>query len=187
MCFPSFVLIVIWCSTSYTVKKSALTDVKRDCYCNCLLVALHLPEMCFWPKMARKKLDFFEMHSRLWPGSRNSLRHQWKKTGYSLSFTSLFWWVWLIPLKEWVCLSYVSGFRLKISRIALWRKRLQLDSESHFTENGVILEFFVRKWPLWLIWNLYGLKSARIASIVILFDDVELFRCLGWGVIWSVL
>ena len=41
--------------------------------------------------------------------------------------------------------SYVSGFRLNFSRIALWRKRLQLDSKSDLTTNGLILGFFCWK------------------------------------------
>ena len=44
--------------------------------------------------------------------------------------------------------SYVSGFRMKVSRIALLRKRLQLDSKSDLTTNGLILGFFVGKWLL---------------------------------------
>ena len=145
-------------------KKCALKDVKRACYCNCLWVALHLPEMYFWPKMARKKLDFFEMHSCLWTGARVCFRHKWK-TGYSFSFTSLFWWVWLIPLKEWVFSSFVSDFWLKFLRIALWRKRLQLSSENHFTENGLILGFlfangFFGWFEIFMGWNLQELLNC---------------------------
>ena len=44
--------------------------------------------------------------------------------------------------------SYVSGFRLRFSRIALLRKRLKLDSKSDLTTNGLILGFFVGKWIL---------------------------------------
>ena len=44
-------------------------------------------------------------------------------------------------------LSCVSGFRLKFS-IALLRKRLQLDSKSDLTTNGLIVGFFVGKWLL---------------------------------------
>ena len=65
--------------------------------------------------------------------------------------------------------SYVSGFRLKFSRIALWRKRLQLDSKSDLTTNGLILGFFVGKWLLWLTSYLYGLKFAKNCSINFLF------------------
>ena len=37
--------------------------------------------------------------------------------------------------------SCVAGFRLKFSRIALWRKRLQLDCKSDLTTNWLILGF----------------------------------------------
>ena len=39
--------------------------------------------------------------------------------------------------------SCVSSFRSKFSRIALLRKRLQLDSKSDLTSNGLILGLFV--------------------------------------------
>ena len=83
--------------------------------------------------------------------------------------------------------SCVSGFRLKFSRIALWRKRLQLDSKSDLTTNGLILGFFVGKWLLWLTSYLYRLKFAKIALLFFFFDDINFFRCLVWGVFWSVL
>ena len=71
--------------------------------------------------------------------------------------------------------SYVSGFRLKFSRIALLRKRLQLDSISDLTTNGLILGFFVGKWLLSLTSYLYGLKFARIAQLFF-FDDIIFFN-----------
>ena len=61
--------------------------------------------------------------------------------------------------------SYVSGFRLKFSRIALRRKRLQLDSKSDLTTNGLIFGFFVGKWILSSTSYLYGLNFARIAQL----------------------
>ena len=83
--------------------------------------------------------------------------------------------------------SYVSGFRLKFSRIAPWRKRLQLDSKSDLNTNGLILGLFVEKWLLSSTSYLYGLKSAKIAQLLFLFDDINFFRCLVWGVFWFVL
>ena len=74
--------------------------------------------------------------------------------------------------------SYVSGFRLKFSSIALLRKRLQLDAISDLTTNGLILVFFVGKWLLSLTSYLYGLKFARIAQLLFFFDDINFFRCL---------
>ena len=81
----------------------------------------------------------------------------------------------------------VSGFRLKFSRIALLRKRLQLDAKSDLTKNGLILGFFVGKWLLPLTSYLYWLKFARMVQLLFFFDDIKFFRCLVWGVFWSVL
>ena len=142
--------------------------------------------MCFWPAKTRKNLELFEMHTCLWPGAQIWFRHKWRK----LVTASL-----LLPcIDGYSCLRYwdefffscVSGFRLKFSRIALWRKRLQLDSKSDLTTNGMILGFFVGKWLLWLTSYLYELKSARIAQLLFFFDDIKFFRCLVWGVFWSV-
>ena len=117
----------------------------------------------------------------------NMVQTQMKETGYSSSFTSLFWLVWLPPLSESVFFRYVSGFGSKFSRIALLRKRLQLDSKSDLTTDGLILGFFVGKWLLLLTSYLYGPKSAGIAHLLILFDGIKFFRFLVWGVFWSVL
>ena len=73
-------------------------------------------------------------------------------------------------------LCIVSGFRLKFSRIALWRKPLQLDSKNSLTMNGLILGFFCSKLasfvdliPLWS-------EFWKNCSIIILFDDFESFK-----------
>ena len=36
----------------------ALKDVKGACWCICSLVALCVPEICFWPAKTRKSLNF---------------------------------------------------------------------------------------------------------------------------------
>ena len=79
-----------------------------------------------------------------------------------------------------------SGFILKFSRIALWRKRLQLDCKSDLATNGLILGFFVGKLLLSSTSYLYGLKSARIAQLLVSFDHIS-FRCLVWVAFWCVL
>ena len=164
-----------------------LNDVNGACWCTYSLVALRVPHMCFWPTKTRKKHYFFEMHTCLRPGAQIWFRHKWRK----LVTASL-----LLPcIDAYGCLRYwnefffscVSGFRLKFSRIALWRKRLQLDSKSDLTTNGLILGFFVGKWLLSLTSYLFGLKSARDVQLLVYFDDIKFFRCLGWGVFWSVL
>ena len=82
---------------------------------------------------------------------------------------------------------YISGFRLKFPPIAFWRKRLQLDSKSDLTTDGLILGFFVGKWLLLLTSYLYGPKFAGIAQLLFFFDAINFFRFFVWGVFWSFL
>ena len=77
--------------------------------------------------------------------------------------------------------SCVSGFRLKFSRIALLRKRLQMNSKNDLALNGLNLGFFVRKWLLPLTSYPYGLNSARIAQLLTVFDDIIFFDVLLEG------
>ena len=119
----------------------ALKDVKWACYCTCSLVALCVPKMCFWPAKTRKNVELFEMHTCHWPGAQIWFRHKWRK----LVTASLL----LQCIVGYSCLRYwneffskcVSCFRLTFSRIALWRKRMQLYSKSDLTTNGLILGF----------------------------------------------
>ena len=52
----------------------------------CSLVALRVPEKCFWPAKTRNNLNFFEMHTCLRPGAQILFRHKWKKLA-SASFS----------------------------------------------------------------------------------------------------
>ena len=90
----------------------------------------------------------------------------------------------VIGMSFFICL---SGFRLKFSRIALLRKRLQLDSKSDLTTNGLILEFFVGVRIFLLTPYLHVLKFAWIARMCCSFDDIKFFGWLVWGVFSSVL
>ena len=74
--------------------------------------------------------------------------------------------------------SYVSGFRMKYSRIALLRKRLQMDSKNDLNTNRLISGFFVGLCIVSLTSCLYGLKSARNAQLFLFFDDIKFFQCL---------
>ena len=57
----------------------ASKDVNGACYCTCSLVALRVPEMHFWFAKTRKTLEFFEMHTCLWPVAQIWFRHKWRK------------------------------------------------------------------------------------------------------------
>ena len=56
-----------------------LNHVWGACWCICSLVALHVPNMYFWPAETRKKLEVFEMHTCLWPDAQIWFRHKWRK------------------------------------------------------------------------------------------------------------
>ena len=91
--------------------------------------------MCFWPAKTRKILEFFEMHTCLWPGAQIWFRHKRRKlVTASLLLHCIDWYSCLRYWNEFY-LSCGSGFRLNFSRIALWRKRLLLDSKSDLTTN----------------------------------------------------
>ena len=166
VCFSSFVLTVFWYSTSYTVivvlwqmLTEPVNAPARWWPCACLKCVSDLRRL-------EKLLNFFEMHSCLWPGAQIWFRHKWRKlVTASLLLHCIDWYSCLRYWNEFF-LSCVSGFRLKFSRIALWWKRFQLDSRSDLATNGSILGFFfVQKWLLSLTSYMYGLKSARIAHL----------------------
>ena len=79
--------------------------------------------------------------------------------------------------------SCVSGFRLKFSRIALWRKCLQWDSKSDLTTNGLILWFYV-----FFCWKMASFvdfisvwtEVCKNCSIVILFCLHQFFSKFSW-------
>ena len=59
-------------------NKCGLKEVNGACNWTCSLVALCVPEICFWPAKARKNLDLFEMHTFHWPGGQVWFGHTWK-------------------------------------------------------------------------------------------------------------
>ena len=150
-----------------------LNDVNGACWCTCSMVALRVPHMHFWPAKTGNKLLIFEMHTCLWPGAQIGFRHKWRK----LAVASLFF----LCIDGCCCLRYWNEFFqlcfrfwLKFSRIALWRKRLQLHPKSDLNTNGLILGYF-EKWLFSLTSYLYGLKFARYAQFFFLFWRHQLF------------
>ena len=141
------------------------------------MLVLRVPKMCFWPEKTRKNLELFEMHTCHWSGAQIWFKHKWRKVvTASLLLHCIGGCSWLRSWNEF-CFSCVSGFRLKFSRIALWRKSLQLDSKSDLTTNGLILGLFVGKWLFcWLLIctdsNLHELlKCVLFLTTLNFFDD----------------
>ena len=137
-------------------------------------MALRVPEMCFWPAKLEKTLNFLRCIHVI----DLVLKYGWDINEGNL-IKLLFYFIVLMGIVASVIgMSFfrcVSGFRFKFSRIALWRKRLQLDSKSDLTTNGLISWFFVWKWLPSLTSYLYKLKSLRTAQLLFFFDDIIFF------------
>ena len=147
VCFPSFVLTVFWCYTSYTViimlyKMSMLPPNATAPHwpCTCLKCVSSL-------RRVEKTLNFLRcihVFDRVLKCGSDKDEGNWLQLLlYFIVLMSI-----VASVIELSFFSYVSGFRMKFSRIALWRKRLQFDSKSDLTTDGLILEFCVGKWLL---------------------------------------
>ena len=103
-------------------------------------MALRVPEMCFWPAKTRKSLNFLRcihvLDLVLKYGSDIN-EENWLQLLFYL-------FVLLGIIASGIGKSFfscVSRFRLKFSRNALLRKRLQLDSKNDLTTNGLFFGF----------------------------------------------
>ena len=141
VCFPSFVLTVFWCSTSYTIIavlwKMLLEPVNA------------LPLWWPWARLIcvsglrrlEKTLNFlrcihvFDLVLKY--GSDISGGNWLQLLSYIIVLMGIV--TAIIGMSFFSC---VSCFRLKFPPIALWRKRLQMDSKSDLTTNGLIWGFF---------------------------------------------
>ena len=186
VCFPKFVLTVFCCSTSFTNKivlskmlMEPVNAIARWWHCVCL-------KCVSGPWSLEKTLNFLrciDVIDLVLKYGSDINEENWLQ----LLFYFLYWRLEFTPLWEWVFFSYVSGFKLKFSPKALLRKRLHLDSKNDLTTNGLVLGFLVRLYLNLSTSYLHGLKSAWTAHLLFFFDDIKIFRCLVWGVFWSVL
>ena len=78
-CFPSFLLTLFWCSTSYTViivlwkiLKEPVNANARWWSCSCLKCGSGLRRL-------GKNVGLFETHKCPWPGAQILFRHKWRK------------------------------------------------------------------------------------------------------------
>ena len=110
--FQSFVLTDFWDSTSYTVifvfwkmLMEPVNALARWWSCVCLKCVSGLRSL-------EKTWTFGDAYMSLtW--CSNFVQTSMKETGYSFIFTSLYWWIYLPPLLEWVFFSsmfYVSDW-----------------------------------------------------------------------------
>ena len=112
VCFPSFVLTVFWCTTSYTVIfvlwRMLMEPVNAPAHrwpCACLKCVSGLRRL-------EKFLNFFEMHTCLWPCAQIWFRHKWRK----LVLASL-----LLHFIDWYsCLRYWNEFFSAVFQVLDW-------------------------------------------------------------------
>ena len=164
VCFPSFVLTVFWCYTSYTVinmlyKMSMLPPNATAPHwpCTCLKCVSSL-------RRVEKTLNFLRcihVFDRVLKCGSDKDEGNWLQL--LLYFIVLMGIV--ASVIEMSFFNYFSGFRLKFCRIALWRKRMQLDSQSYLTTNGLLLVFlsgngFFRRLFVCMDWNLQELLNC---------------------------
>ena len=76
---------------------------------------------------------------------------------------------------------YVSGFRWKFCRIAVSRKRWQLESKTDLTTTALLLYFFVGICLVSSTSYLNGLKFACLAQLLFSFDEINISRKLFQG------
>ena len=187
VCFPSFLLTVFWCSTSYTVIivlwKMLMEPVNaptRWCPCACLKCISGL-------RILEKTLNFLRcihvLDLVLKDGSDI-------KEGNWLQL--LFYFFVLMGISSSVIgMSFFSA----VFQVLDWSFLVL-----HFDGN-------VCNWIPKVIWTLMDwfwglllgngffrwlhicnrLKSARNAKLLIFFHHIKFFRCLVWGVFWSIL
>ena len=138
------------------------------------MVALRVPELCFWPEKTRKNLNFLRcihVFDLVLKYCSDINEGNWLQL--LLYFIVM---IHIAALVVEMSFFWISGFRLKFSRVAMSRKRLQLESETNLTTNGLFLEIFV---GLCLVTSTscpHGLKNPWIAHFLFLFDDIKFFR-----------
>ena len=161
-----------------------LNDVNGACWCTCSLVALRVPEMCFSPAKTWKNLKFLRcihVFDLVLKYCSDINEGNWLDLLFLLpcidGFSCLGSWIVFF-----IC---ASGFRLKFSRIALLRKRLQLDSKTDLITIGLIF-FFCCYMPRFVDFISAWTKICKNCSNIILFWRHQIFSTV-WRVFLSVL
>ena len=148
-------------------------------------MALCVPERCFWPAQTRKNLKnlrcihVFDLVLKYCSDINEGI---WLQL--------LLYFIVMIDIAALVLgmsfLFWVSGFKMKFSRVAMSRKRLKFESKTELTAIGLFLEIFVGVCLVSSISYLHGLKFALNCSIFIPLWRYQTFSIV-WGVLWSFL
>ena len=151
------------------------------------MVALRLPEMCFWPAETRKNLEFFLRCIHVFGVVLK----------YALDINEGIWlqlFFYLIVLMGIVAsVMGMSFIRLcfiiyiEVFSYCTLTEKFAIGFQMWFDHEWIDFRVFVGKWLLSLSSYLFALTSARMAQLLFFFDVINFFRYLGWRVFWSVL
>ena len=78
-------------------------------------------------------------------------------------------------------------FWIEVFSYCTFTETFAIGFQKWFDHEWIDFGVLVGKWLLSLASYLCGVKSARNAQLLFFFDDIKFFRCLVWGVFWSVL
>ena len=131
--------------------------------------------------------ELFEMHTGLKPGAQMFLRFKWRK----LETVSL----WLVCFCVYSCVVYLNLFFLSVGPVLDWGLLVfqcygnvwNWTAKLIWPRTGIFwwfskIKLFYRQ----LRFYPHGLKSAKNALVYLSFDYRSFFRCLIWGLFWSV-
>ena len=136
-------------------------------------MVLCVPEMCFWPAKTRKVLEFFEMHTCLWPGAQIWFRHKWRK----LVTASLL----LLCIGGYSCLRYWNEFFSAVFHVLDWSCLVL-----HF--DGNVCNWIPKAiWPLmgWFWGFLLENGFFRWLHICMDWNLLELLSCYSFLTTWN--
>ena len=186
VCFPSFVLTVFWCTTSYTVTfvlwKKLMEPVnapahRRPCACLKCFCGLRRLEKTLNFSRCIHVIDLvLKYGSDINEGNWLQLLFYFiVLIGIVASVIGMSFFSAVFQVLDWSFL--VLQF---YGNVCNWIPKKIWPRMDWFWG------FFLRKWLLSLPSYLDGLKSARIAQLLFVFDEIKFFRCFFWGVFWSV-
>ena len=184
VCFPSIVLTVFWCFTSYTViivlGKMIIEPVislNRWWPCTCLTCVSGLGWL-------ERNLNFFRCIHVF------DLALKFASDVNEVNWLQLFLhFVVLIGVNAsviWMKFFMLCfGFQIEVSSYCTLTETFAIGFEKWFDHEWSDCGVFVRKRRLSLTSYLHGLKSAVVAELLSFWWH-RFFRCLVWGVFWSV-
>ena len=186
VCFPSFVLTVFWCSTSYTVivvlwnmLMEPVNALARWWPCACLNCVSGLERL-------EKILNFLRcihVFDLVLKYGSDINEGNWSQL--------LFDFIFLIGIVVSVIVGsfFSPAFQVLDGSFLVFHFDGNVCNwipKAIWPRMDWFWFFFVKKWSVSLTSYLNGLKAARIAQFLIVFDDIKLFRSLVSAVFWCV-